>query len=148
MWGEITYPFLNFNGATVINLTLYWACDYLFMVGLKLNRVSKREPWAWRHILHTQWPFVSLLGEPPVSHLHKGPVILSKNFPLCGIWFIKKIGKGISQLGWRFFILDCPLSLKNTRLSRVYQIFILQQTTLTKLTRDQIGQHFADLNFK
>ena len=39
-WDEITYPFLNFNGCT-----LYWACDYLSMLGLKLNHVSKRGPW-------------------------------------------------------------------------------------------------------
>ena len=54
MWDEITYPFLNFNGATVeityqFHLTLYQACDYLSMLGLKLNHVSKRGPWSFKH---------------------------------------------------------------------------------------------------
>ena len=31
---EIVYPFLNFNG-----FTLYWACDYLTILGLKLNHI-------------------------------------------------------------------------------------------------------------
>ena len=49
VWDEITYPFLNFNSATVevyewikSHPTLYCACDYLSMLGLKLNHVSKR----------------------------------------------------------------------------------------------------------
>ena len=51
----ITYPFLNFNGSTIevwecisntkSHPTLYWACDYLSMLGLKLNHVSKRGHW-------------------------------------------------------------------------------------------------------
>ena len=28
------------------NPTLYWACDYLYMLGLKLNHVSKRSHWS------------------------------------------------------------------------------------------------------
>ena len=50
MWDEITYPFLNFNSATVevwewiSNFTPHFTgpCDYLSMLGLKLNHVSKR----------------------------------------------------------------------------------------------------------
>ena len=53
MWDEITYPFLNFNGATVEVLgmtkqfypTLFWPCNYLSMWGLKLIHVSERGPW-------------------------------------------------------------------------------------------------------
>ena len=39
---EITYPFLNFNGATahIIN-----GCNYLSMLGFKLIHVSKKGPW-------------------------------------------------------------------------------------------------------
>ena len=50
VWGGITYPFLNFNGCTVevyewiSNPTLYNGCNYLSMLGLKLNHVSKRGP--------------------------------------------------------------------------------------------------------
>ena len=51
-WDEITYPFLNFNGCTVevqewISnfIPHYNGCDYLSMLGLKLNHVSKRGPW-------------------------------------------------------------------------------------------------------
>ena len=52
VWDDITYPFLNFNGATVevyewISnfITLHWACDYLSMLGLKLMHISKRGHW-------------------------------------------------------------------------------------------------------
>ena len=46
--GEITYPF-----QTVMILdeqfcpTLYWACDYLSMLGLKLSHVCKQGPWSY-----------------------------------------------------------------------------------------------------
>ena len=30
---------------TQFHLTLYWACDYLSILGLKLNHVSERGPW-------------------------------------------------------------------------------------------------------
>ena len=61
--GEVTNPFPNFNGATVevwewisnfiphfirhdkwCHPTLYWASDYLSMLGLKLNHASKWAP--------------------------------------------------------------------------------------------------------
>ena len=49
MWDEMTYPFPKFNGATVevwewiSNFThTLVACDYLSMLRLKLNHVSKR----------------------------------------------------------------------------------------------------------
>ena len=47
---EITYPFSNFNGevwewiSNFIPCTLYLACDYLCMLGLKLINVRKRVP--------------------------------------------------------------------------------------------------------
>ena len=48
MWNKITYPFINFSGCTFslgmdkwFHPTLYWACDYLSMLGLKLHHVSK-----------------------------------------------------------------------------------------------------------
>ena len=52
MWDEITYPFPNFNGATVdvwewdkqFHFTLYNICNYLSMLGLKLIHVSQRDP--------------------------------------------------------------------------------------------------------
>ena len=52
MWEEISYPSPNFNGATGTSLgmdkqshsTLCWACDYLSILRLKLNHVSKRGP--------------------------------------------------------------------------------------------------------
>ena len=57
-WDEITYPFLNFNTYTVEvlewinNFTPHFtgACDYLSMLELMLNHVSKRghrEFWFW-----------------------------------------------------------------------------------------------------
>ena len=58
VWDEITYPFLNFNSAP----TLYWACDYLSVLGLKLNHVNKR---GHGNIFHytselLKWVFVRL----------------------------------------------------------------------------------------
>ena len=52
VWHEITYPFPNFNGATIevwewisnFIPQFYRACDYLSMLVLKLNHVSKRGP--------------------------------------------------------------------------------------------------------
>ena len=49
LWDEITYPLLNFNGTSLgmnkwFHPTFYWACDYLSMLGLKLNHISKRGP--------------------------------------------------------------------------------------------------------
>ena len=41
MWPEITYPFPNFDTYTL--KTVYWACDYLSMLGFKLNPVNKRD---------------------------------------------------------------------------------------------------------
>ena len=50
VWDEITYPFPNFNGGNIevwewisnFSPTHYWACDYLSVLGLKLNHDSKR----------------------------------------------------------------------------------------------------------
>ena len=56
VWDEITYPFPNFNGGTVevwewisnfIPPFTSWACDYISMLGLKLNHVSNRGPWCF-----------------------------------------------------------------------------------------------------
>ena len=47
VWDEITYPFLNCWSLGMdewFHLTLYQAYDYLSMMGLKLNHVSKRGP--------------------------------------------------------------------------------------------------------
>ena len=70
VWDEITYPFLNFNGATV---EVYeWMSNFiphftghvviLSMLGLKLNHVSKRG----------NWPLVwisNCTGSLPSSHI-------------------------------------------------------------------------------
>ena len=45
------------------NLTLYWACDYLSMLGLKLYRVSKRGPeWKTRTKTRHAWNVCMVLG--------------------------------------------------------------------------------------
>ena len=52
LWDEITYPFLNFNDCTVevyewiSNFVPHfiYVCNYLTMLGLKLNHVSKSGP--------------------------------------------------------------------------------------------------------
>ena len=53
VWDEINYPFPNFNGCTVevweriSNLIphAYCGCNYLSMLGVKWNHISKRGPW-------------------------------------------------------------------------------------------------------
>ena len=53
VWDEITNPFPNFNGCTVefwewrgnFKSTLYYGCNYLSMLGLKLNHAAKRGSW-------------------------------------------------------------------------------------------------------
>ena len=59
MWDVITYPFLNFSGATVefyewiSNFIPHFtgACDYLSMLGLKLNHVRKRGHWSFNTLI-------------------------------------------------------------------------------------------------
>ena len=60
VWGEIAYPFLNVNGCTRMDKwfqpTLHNGCNYLSMLGLKLNHVSKRHPLppfpTWHFQIH------------------------------------------------------------------------------------------------
>ena len=58
MWGEITYPFPNFNGAVdkQLHLTRFWACNYVSMLGLKLNHVSKKGHWWLQNTNHDSSP--------------------------------------------------------------------------------------------
>ena len=51
MWDEIIYRLPNFNGCTIgvwkwINNSIPHIHNYLSMMGLKLNHVSRRGPWA------------------------------------------------------------------------------------------------------
>ena len=104
-WYVITYPFPNFNDASVWGMdnlmayrktevtpvryqwgysspalshtTLYWACDYSSILGLKLNRVSEKRPldffrffkiyfaytcWPFDIIINGQWQLIELNG--------------------------------------------------------------------------------------
>ena len=69
MWDEITYPFLNYNGATVevkewiSNFIPHftWVCDYLSMLGLKLIHVIKRGPRS----LVQAWSIASATSNTP-----------------------------------------------------------------------------------
>ena len=64
MWDEITYPFLNFNGATVEvsvwinNFTpdITGVCGYFFMLEFKLIHVCKRGHWSRQAPNHLQVP--------------------------------------------------------------------------------------------
>ena len=50
VWNEIIHTFPNFNGATIwiwFNSTLYWSRDYLYMLGLKLIRISTWGQYKW-----------------------------------------------------------------------------------------------------
>ena len=54
VWDKITYPFPNFNGCSaevwerISNFIMHLG-DYLSMLGLKFNHVSKKDHW-------TKWP--------------------------------------------------------------------------------------------
>ena len=45
--------------------TLYWACDYLYMEGLKLINVRKGVPnkWQWSPLLRRQWSNLGKYGQ-------------------------------------------------------------------------------------
>ena len=54
MWNEITYPFqtstvqpLKFENGYVISPILFYACDCLSMLELKLSCVNKSGSWYW-----------------------------------------------------------------------------------------------------
>ena len=76
MWEEITYPFLNFNGSNRWNLgmdkwfhpTVYNGCNYLSMLGLKLNHVSKSGHWQHMQVIDLEhWTYST--GEFPRVNL-------------------------------------------------------------------------------
>ena len=80
MWDEITYPIPNFDGRTVdvrmdksFHPTLYWACYYLSMLGLKVICISKRVPGTLKTVI----PFFSnfLLGFVPHISTDGIPVV-------------------------------------------------------------------------
>ena len=48
VWDEITYPFPNVNSAT----TLYWTCDYLSMLGLKIMPCYQKGSQLWYKITY------------------------------------------------------------------------------------------------
>ena len=66
VWDEITYPFPNYTAANrwsfgmdkKLHLTFYNGCNYLSILGLKLNHVSKRPPWGlmWSWKYHHLFP--------------------------------------------------------------------------------------------
>ena len=62
VWDEITYPFPNFNGyrwilgiAKWFHLTLYYGCNYLFVLILKLIHIVKDALHANHHHKLTMW---------------------------------------------------------------------------------------------
>ena len=83
---EITYLFINLNGATVevwewtSNFILYWVCDYLSLQGLKLFQFSKSCPWLKSHELSMimQWD----RKPSAVLALSEGNPSVTDGFPL------------------------------------------------------------------
>ena len=61
MWDEITIPKLqwlhcwNLGIDKQVDPTLYWICDYLSMLWLKLIHVSKRGPWYGMIIMSSSY---------------------------------------------------------------------------------------------
>ena len=41
----------------LFHTTLYWTCDYLSMLGLKLIHVSERGSWSWYHYRFIKWNY-------------------------------------------------------------------------------------------
>ena len=64
MWDDITYPFLNVNDATKFEKdkeyhpTLYFVCDYLFMVTLNLIYVCTSGP---SQLIINNWDSIMLI---------------------------------------------------------------------------------------
>ena len=67
VWGEITYPFTNFNSANASLgsnfISLYWADDCLSMLGSKLIHVNKRDPRQSLEALDTASSYTSDLNK-------------------------------------------------------------------------------------
>ena len=73
VWAEITYQFPNFNGCTaevwkwISNfVTLYQACNYLSILGLKLNHVNKRGYWSCQVICRHDADWCQINLEDPI----------------------------------------------------------------------------------
>ena len=70
MWDETTHPFPNFDGATRMNkqyhLTIDHGCNYLPMLGLKVNRVCEKGS----KYLHISLNIKVSLSYFPVGYLH------------------------------------------------------------------------------
>ena len=80
VWGEIIYLYPNFNGANISHLTLSWACDYLCMLGLKLNHVNKRGPIS----LYGKQCYENWLPPPPPPE--KWPPFWQTTFSKFLVW--------------------------------------------------------------
>ena len=57
--------------------TLYWICDYLFLLGLKLIHVSKRPKVSIVGIMYIAGPTISQLAETELSISNKIFVVKS-----------------------------------------------------------------------
>ena len=80
--------------------TLYWACDYLSMLGFKLNHVSKRGPsWCLQSTQYNQTIWFLITAKPQCTY----PISLNAPFETemctflfwmayCGIWGWRTVG--------------------------------------------------------
>ena len=99
VWDEITYPFLNFNGATVEVLqflpTLYNGCNYLSMLGLKLIHVSKRR-YSYRGYpgnftqFSANWLKLEVAGNEGFALTNQYVILLDIVYTLRVIFWIKQ----------------------------------------------------------
>ena len=124
MWDEITYPFPNFNSATVevgewiSNFIPHsWACDYLSMLKLKLIHVSKRGPRRWLLMQQIWCNQLLLVGmstkkptpphpPPPVDTLRNKYIKMSfwrNHFKMTSFWHYNDVIKRHVFSGtWRY----------------------------------------------
>ena len=103
------------------NLTLCQACDYLSMLGYKLNRVRKRGPsWAFRHHFSVDvvCPSLLLFRHGKVCHLHITYMIWLRSSQL-------------SQLSFMMFMGLCIFSLP-TSLMMIVRICVVYCITIMK----------------
>ena len=121
----MTYPFPNFSQwcnhwslgmDKSFHPTLYWACDYLSMLRLKLIHVSKRDPWCpkssathWGRVTHICVGKLTIIGSDNGLSPERCQAIIWTNV---GILLIGALGKNFTEI----FIEIQTFSLKKMRL--------------------------------
>ena len=84
LWDEIIYPFPNL-GIKINNFIPHNMCNYLFMLVLKLNHVTKRGPWTLLREYHSS--AATRIGNRNFIHF----VLSSQCFQTSPIYFFAQL---------------------------------------------------------